>query len=136
MSEAKAGGVQSDTINRPLLSLVGVVLAIADHGMTCDRELCADLVLQACNECDAHESGIREAPLHGVTQFGTRGRWVFDGAQALDHALAPEKMHECSGVVINTATDQRQILAYGKMVEKLADEHFAVARRFRKQQDS
>jgi hypothetical protein len=136
VGELEFGGVKGDAGDAALGGFVRAVLAVTDDRVAEGGKLYADLILQSGEQSDSHQRGFAQGAFYGIAEFGARGFAVAVGAKYLVHAFFSKIVNQDSLFCGEMAADHRQILADGRVSEKLLDQSVAIARGLGEEENS
>jgi len=130
------GRVQRDASDSFLRRFRGIVLSVADDGMSDGRKLYPDLVLQSGHQTHADERRGPKTALDGIAKFSASRFGIAAGGHLLKHSLLPKVVNERAFGGGEMSANDGEILAHRSVEEKLLDQRLAIGPSFCKKQDA
>lgn len=130
------GGVEGDAGDATLVGFRRMIFAIANDRMADGEKLRPDLILQSGEQRDPDQRSGAQAAFHAVAELSPGGLRVALRGQFLEHSLAAKIVNQSSFRRGQMAANDREILADGSVLEKLADQEIAISLCFGEEQNA
>ena len=126
--------MQSDAGNSALSRFLRVILSVADHRVADCRQLHADLILQSRHQRDPDQRSGQKGAFQGKPQFRASASRVALCSQLLKHSLPSKVVDKRTFFGGKPPANDRQILPFRRMPEKLPDQCVPIRLSFGKEQ--